>query len=75
MVERNNFVLQALPWFQAAMNLDLLPTVLSTPGAYSRAVLCFQSMARAGGSSALALDAHQLCVHLTSVQQRPSRRL
>ena len=27
MVERNNFVLQALPWFQAAMHMDLLPRV------------------------------------------------
>ena len=51
MMDRNCFVLQALPWFQTAFNLRLLTQVLSTPGTYARAVRVFQKYSKAGRTS------------------------
>ena len=51
MMDHNSFVLQALPWFQTAYNLHILPQVLASPGTYARAVRVFQKYAKTGRTS------------------------
>lgn len=65
MMERNNFILQILPWFQTAFNLRLLHQVLASPGTYARAVRVFQKYSSAGRTS-LAADCMKLYQFLAS---------